>query len=75
MDYHEFVCEGGTALFIATTNADPAAIPDAAQLCCRKWVYSRTFRLGDGTHTPALDSTIRVRVASEGYHLYIMRPC
>jgi hypothetical protein len=75
VDYHEFVCEGAAALFLATADPDPTRIPAAAQRCCEKWVYSQTFRLGDGTHSPSLDAAIRVRVGSDGYHLYIKRPC
>jgi hypothetical protein len=75
LEYHEFVCEGAAALFVATADPDPDRIPAAALLCCARWVHSRVFRLGDGTHSPALDSAIRVRVAADGYHLYLKRPC
>jgi len=74
VDYHEFVCAGAVALFVATADADPEHIPGAAQRCCGAWEYVRPFRLGDGTHTPAVDEAIRVRVAAEGYHIYLKRP-
>ena len=32
MEYHEFDCEGASALFIATADPDPGRIPGAAQL-------------------------------------------
>ena len=75
MEYHEFVCAGASALYLVTTTDEPARIPGAAQQCCRKWVYSGSFSLGDGSHSPTLDAAIKSRVAAEGYHLYIKRPC
>jgi xanthine/CO dehydrogenase XdhC/CoxF family maturation factor len=75
VDYHEFVCAGTTALFVATADPDPANIPAAAERCCQHWRHSKMFRLGDGTHPPALDAAIKMRVASDGYHLYLKRPC
>ncbi len=75
MEYHEFVCSGTTALFVATADPDPAHIPGAAQRCCGAWKYTGPFRLGDGSHTPAVDAAVKMRVAADGYHLYLKRPC
>jgi hypothetical protein len=74
LEYHEFKCAGAAALFIATASSDPDTIPASAHLCCQKWVYNRLFWLRDGSHSLAVDAAIKMRVASEGYHLYIKRP-
>jgi hypothetical protein len=74
MEYHEFSCAGASTLFIATADADPARIPAAAQACCRRWLFVRSFRLGDGSHTPTVDTAIKAQVAAEGYHLYTKQP-
>ncbi len=74
MVYYEFVSARTPALFVATAHPDPADIPGAALQCCGRWEYVRPFRVGDGTHSPAVDATIRVRVAAEGYHIYLKRP-
>ena len=55
MDYYEFVCAGWPALCVVTAYPDPVRIPDAALVCCERWVFSRSFKLGDGSHTPAND--------------------
>ena len=74
MTYYEFVCAGNPAMSVATADPDPARIPAAALVCCGKWEYSRPFELGDGSHAPAVDAAVRVRVAGEGYHILIGRP-
>jgi hypothetical protein len=74
MDYYEFVCAGTPSMSVVTADPDPARIPDAAWVCCREWKYSRTFRLGDGSHDAAVDATIQARVAAEGYHILCKSP-
>jgi len=69
MDYYEFVCAGASAMSVVTADRDPAHIPDAAQVCCREWTYSRTIHLGDGSHAAAVDAEIKMHVAAEGYHI------
>ena len=70
MAYYEFVCLGTPSMLVATADADPERIPDAAKACCREWQFVREFRFGDGSHGLALEETIRQRVASQGYHIF-----
>ena len=74
MKYYEFVCVGRPLLSVATADPDPAHIPAAALACCVRWEFSRPFKLGDGSHAPAVDAAIQVRVAGEGYHIFFSRP-
>jgi hypothetical protein len=73
MKYYEFVCVGRPLLSVATADPDPAHIPAAALACCVRWEFSRPFNLGDGSHVPAVDAAIQVRVAGEGYHIFFSR--
>jgi hypothetical protein len=74
MDYYEFVCVGRPSLFVATGDPNPAHIPGAALACAKQWRLKRSFRLGDGSHAAAVDAAIQVRVAGEGYHIFVNRP-
>ncbi len=73
MEYHEFVCAGAPCLFLAAAEPDPARIPAAGAGCCRECKYVAPFHIGDGSHTPAVEGSIKAGVATEGYHLYISR--
>jgi hypothetical protein len=70
VDYYEFVCAGAPSMSVAAARRDAANLPGAALVCCRKWKFSRSFTLGDGSHAPALDAAIKRRVAAEGYYLF-----
>jgi len=70
MDYYEFVCAGTYAMSVAALHPDPANLPDAALACCRQWRFCKAFRLGDGSHSVALDAAIEVRVATDGYYIF-----
>jgi hypothetical protein len=70
MDYYEFVCAGTYAMSVAALHPDPAYLPDAALACCRQWRFRKAFRLGDGSHSVALDAAIEARVATDGYYFF-----
>ena len=72
MEYHEFHCEAAPALYLVTGDRD--RIPGAALACCRNWVYGRSFKLGESSHSRERDDAIRKAVAAEGYCLFIKRP-
>jgi hypothetical protein len=70
MDYYEFVCSGAPSMSVTVPDRDPAKMPGAAQACCQKWTFSQSFKLGDGSHLPALDAAIKARVAADGYYIF-----
>jgi hypothetical protein len=73
LDYYEFVSADTASLLVATADPDPARVPGAALASCREWVFSRGFKLGDGSHSPELDASIAVQVAAVGYLIYVRR--
>ena len=73
VDYYEFVSADTPSLFLATAHPDRDKIPGAALASCREWVFSRRFKLADGSHSPELNASIAAQVAAVGYLVYVKR--